>query len=209
MVSPFPRASFPVYLLAGGRSRRMEGDKRELVVGGRTLLDRAVALALPGPLVVVAKERPAGLPDNIPLLRDSSPEFGPIHGLAAALRHAAERGEGGFLLLAVDLPLLRRSTVERIAAVARADSSGPLAVVPLSGGRWQVLAAWYPAGIAGEVERWIGAGEPSIRELVASIPHRLVRPEELGAEEEQFLNVNTPEDAAEAARLLEARGERE
>ena len=89
-------------ILAGGQSRRMGEDKARLLVGRRSLLGHARALAADLGLAcrVVRVDRRA---DN-----------GPMGGIETALRRAqAER----VLFLSCDMPFLNPTLVERVLAV--------------------------------------------------------------------------------------------
>lgn len=120
-----------VIVLAGGRASRMGGvDKPGLIVGGRSMLDTALAaVAALGRTVVVGPPRPE-LAAGVLQTREPEPGSGPVAAVAAglaALRDPAPQ----VVILAADLPfltdtavaeLLRRSgTVD---AVFAADASG-------------------------------------------------------------------------------------
>ncbi|WP_447648176.1 molybdenum cofactor guanylyltransferase [Microbacterium forte] len=88
-------------ILAGGRASRLDGTAKPLLeVGGRTLLDRAIA-AVDGcdPIVVVGPPAPTRV--RVVWTRET-PEFGgPVAGIAAGL---ALVNTAHVLLLAADLP---------------------------------------------------------------------------------------------------------
>lgn len=88
-------------VLAGGRASRLDGAAKPLLeVGGRTLLDRAVAaVAGCAPIVVVGPHAPVN--GEVVWTRET-PEFGgPVAGIAAGLA-LLERAE--VYVLAADLP---------------------------------------------------------------------------------------------------------
>lgn len=88
-------------ILAGGRASRLDGTAKPLLeVGGRTLLDRAIA-AVDGcdPIVVVGPPAPTRV--RVVWTRET-PEFGgPVTGIAAGL---ALVDTADIVLLAADLP---------------------------------------------------------------------------------------------------------
>lgn len=112
MTSPGSRTTFGAILLAGGRASRMDGvDKPRLVVGGMSMLDRAVAAmsdVAADPLVVVgpadagsedarsgdARSDDAGSDDArsdhaIRWVREDPPFSGPAAAVVAALHSTA------------------------------------------------------------------------------------------------------------------------
>lgn len=82
-----------VIVLAGGRSRRFGRDKLVEPIGGRTLLEHAIAAV--GPLahetiVVGAPDESRTVPDGVILVRDPSSFEGPLVGLLTGLGQARE-----------------------------------------------------------------------------------------------------------------------
>jgi molybdopterin-guanine dinucleotide biosynthesis protein A len=99
-------------VLAGGRSRRFGSDKALATLGGRTLLDHALAALHPhcDAVVVVGREAIADWP---------RPDMGPLGGIAGALVHAAANGFDQLLTAPVDcvrLPPRLRAALEPAAA---------------------------------------------------------------------------------------------
>ena len=84
------RAATTGVVLCGGRSLRMGKDKSLLEIGGRTLLERAIAvldgIAEEVLLACGPAERYAEL--GRPLVTDAFPDGGPLAGLEAGLRRA-------------------------------------------------------------------------------------------------------------------------
>ena len=82
-------------ILAGGQGRRLGGrDKPALLVGGRTLLDRALDAVSGVPVVVVGP--PRALPAGVFRVAEDPPGGGPAAAVAAGLRRvagAARRGD--------------------------------------------------------------------------------------------------------------------
>jgi len=82
-------------VLAGGRSRRFGSDKALAMLGGRTLLDHALAALAPhcDAVVVVGRGEIADWPRA---------DMGPLGGMAGALIHAAGAGFDRVLTAPVD-----------------------------------------------------------------------------------------------------------
>lgn len=206
-------------MLTGGKSRRMGQDKAAVLLGGRPLLGHMLVkleqLRLPA--------RVAGptLPgyEWITFVPDECPGRGPMSGLETALRHSDNEL---VLVLGIDLPLLSVALLE--ALIRRAQSSGSMATIPRVLGRPQPLCAVYrrelspaitrllaadtlkvmqsvqlaaaatagPADVAGRVDTF------DLEMLVPAVGLRLERPVAW-----EFLNCNTPADAAMAEQLLQ------
>ena len=183
----------------------MGRDKASLELGAETMLQRTLRRLAGRNVTLVAKSR-AEAPAGVRELFDASPDHAPIHGLAAALDDAAARGFEWALLLAVDLPFLRRRTIDRLEEIARDEAPDCRVVVPRADGFLQSLAAIYRPSIRTEIPSRIAAGRPSLHELVEAGPHRVVESAELGASAGEFRNVNTPEELQAAIRDLPAGG---
>lgn len=93
---------YDAIILAGGRGRRFGGpEKPEHVVGGRRLIDIALAAAVGARRIVVVGA--ASVPDGVLRTREEPPFGGPVAGVAAGF--AALQGHAAWtLLLASDLP---------------------------------------------------------------------------------------------------------
>jgi molybdopterin-guanine dinucleotide biosynthesis protein A len=104
-------------VLAGGRSVRMGQPKRDLVFGGRTLLERAVELLerVCRAVVVVGGRAPGG---SVRHLSDLRAGQGPLGGIEALL---ASDFDTEYLVLPCDLPLVDREVLEALLAPVAAD----------------------------------------------------------------------------------------
>jgi len=113
-------------VLAGGRSKRMRTDKAALLYGGRSQLERAMALIAPhvarAYVSVRADQGSDPLRARFSQIPDSHENLGPIAGLLAA---QARHPEAAWLVLACDLPLLddaRRPPTDRATTACRSLS---------------------------------------------------------------------------------------
>jgi len=106
MATPLPISG---YVLAGGRSSRMGTDKAFLQLGGKPLIQRAVAkLRRICADVHILGSNPA-LADYAPLVPDLHPDCGPVGGIEAALSHSPHDWN---LILPVDVPFLPAAVLE-------------------------------------------------------------------------------------------------
>ena len=161
-------------ILAGGQARRFGSDKAQALYEGERLIDRvAAALAAQcAGVVVCGREEPgfACIPDW------PEPGLGPLGGLAAALRHAGERGFAHVLSAGVDAPDLPHD----LAASLAGDGAAIVESQPVVG-LWPVVAA--PV-----LEQFLAGGGRSLYRFADHIGARRVElPRAL-------MNVNYPED---------------
>lgn len=182
-------------VLAGGRSSRLGRDKATLVVGGRTLAQRAADLLGGICAEVLVADRERGV---VPGLR--SVEDGPGRGPAAGLLGAARCAPGRPLLaLACDLPRVPAAllgALARLAARRRAD----LALPRTPRGPEPLAAVYGPKALAALVEQ-VAAGEHALVSLLGrtDLTVAFLDGEALAAfgdPADLFRNVNTPEDLA-------------
>jgi len=201
-----PSSRTPVVgaILAGGASRRFGSPKALARVDGARIIDR-VSTALReavDEMVLIANDAALFADQGLPTRGDRVPGLGPLAGIDAALRWAAERGASGALCVSCDLPFASAALLREIAA--RGDSTH--AVVPESsrGHGMEPLCAWYPAAALPAVELALASSDRSLRALLASIdtervPLEVVR--RFGDPEVLFFNVNTREELERAQQL--------
>lgn len=173
---------FAGIVLAGGSARRLSGvDKPELRVGGISLLGRAVeALSGADPVVVCGPRRPGY--DTVVWTREAVPGAGPVAALAAGLEAVDAEI---VVLLAADLPGIRRSTVDRLrSTVVSADGA---VLVDAAGERQWLVSAWRTAALREVMpERPDNA---SLRRTLGGL-----RIAEVPAEPGESDDIDTPED---------------
>jgi molybdenum cofactor guanylyltransferase len=184
-------------VLAGGRGRRMGGDKAIVELEGRALILYAVeALHEACDDVAVVAKRDTVLPPLAGLAELwIEPEL-PRHPLAGIAHALGRTGGRAVLALAVDLPCMDGATLRLIAST---DPAGAAAVVPRVHDRLQPLCALYaPAALAG-----LEGFDPTTRatDVVQALGIREIAVPDPTA----FLNVNRPEDLIQAAVCLSGR----
>jgi molybdopterin-guanine dinucleotide biosynthesis protein A len=175
----------------------MGQDKARLRLSGREFVDHVVgALAEVTEQVRLVGMRDDGARWSVPVIPDRNPGWGPLGGVETAL--AACQAEWA-VIVACDLPLVTGALLLRLAA--RRENVD--AVVPEQrDGRPQPLCAWYRRDRCFPVaERLLAEGEHRPRTLLDQVRTRWVRPDEwadLPGADRFFLNINTPEDFAQA-----------
>ncbi|MDT4918470.1 MAG: hypothetical protein QOH89_3170 [Pseudonocardiales bacterium] len=158
---------YDAIVLAGGAATRLGGAaKPQLKVGGRTLLDRAVAavhdadrVVVVGPVQAVARqsvERP------VLFCQEDPPGGGPVAAIAAGLAHTEA---DVLVVLAADLPGVAPAVPLLVAAL---PTSGVALLLDASGRANYLAAAWRRASLQ---DALTALGEPagaSVRALAGS-----------------------------------------
>jgi molybdopterin-guanine dinucleotide biosynthesis protein A len=184
------------FILAGGKSSRMGKDKAFLEIAGRTLLDRALALAqtVTQDVRIVGDQAKFRNFENV--IEDVYPNCGPLGGIHSALTSSTAELN---LMLAVDLPFLGSRFLEYLASTARRSQA--TVTVPRADGGLQPLCAVYRRAFGELAEQALQAGRNKIDPLFATAETLVVEEEDLkraGFSAEVFRNVNTPEDWEQA-----------
>ncbi|HEX5818310.1 MAG TPA: molybdenum cofactor guanylyltransferase [Gemmatimonadales bacterium] len=195
-------------VLAGGGATRYGGRPKGLErVGGVRILDRVVDAMTEAfgatPLLVANAPDASTWRDDLDVVADVRPGLGALGGLHTAVR----LGPAPVVVAAWDMPFVTTGLLTALAAgLADAD-----ACLPESGGRRGVeplCAAYGPACLAA-IERALDEGD-----LRAIGFHRHIRVGILPLDEVRrfgdpatlFLNVNTPDELAQAEAAWQARG---
>ena len=183
----------------------MGRDKALVPLAGRTLLERAVATlreAGGAPLVLGPPRETPGVAGVrfVDEEAEGGKRLGPLLALRHGLRACATRVA---VALACDLPLIPPGLLRYLAA----EGENHAAVVPRARGELQVLAAAYDSSCLEVIERRLASGRLSVHGFLEEVAVRFVEDDELlpFGGEDVFLNINTPEDLAQAERYLTAR----
>jgi len=181
-------------VLAGGRGRRIGGDKAIVELDARPLIEYPLAAvgAVLDSVAIVAKRDTA-----LPALRGAATVWlepdEPRHPMAGVV-HALRVAEGrGVVVVAGDMPLIGPELIRRLAF---AGADGRPAVVPRAGGRLQPLCARYEPEALAAMEGF----DPSApaTEIAAALKPAVMEFED----ELPFFSVNAPEDLLQASALL-------
>jgi molybdopterin-guanine dinucleotide biosynthesis protein A len=192
-------------VLAGGLARRMGGgDKPLRLLAGRALLDHVLARLRPqvAGVVLNANGDPARFAAyGLPVVPDGLADFpGPLAGVLAALDWMAERRPEHPWLVSVpgDSPLIPHDLVARLHA-ARAAAGVPLACARSGGWTHPPVGLW-PVALRDDLRAALLGGERKIDRWTAR--HGVAHADWDTAPHDPFFNANTPEELAEAERLL-------
>lgn len=165
-------------VLAGGKSTRFGGDKAQAKLGGKPLIDRAIAaLQAQCDAVVVAGRKTA----PVETITDwPAGDMGPLGGIAAGLRHAEAEGFASVLTCGVDSASLPDTLLERLSPAPSFLSSQP------------VIGHWPVAALTALTDILRGDGRHSMLAFATAIGAREVKLADKPA------NINTKADLAAA-----------
>lgn len=188
-------------ILAGGQATRMGGiDKGRLELHGQTLIERVIARISPQVDAVVINangelERFADL--GLPVVADSISDYpGPLAGVLAGMDWAAEQGYEWIVSVAADTPdfpadLVQRLRTETTPVVLAATPDPQRGRLPQpTFGRWKVSCR-------DDLRQALQEGVRKIRQWTQAQGESLVL-----FNENDFFNINTPEDLAWAEQHL-------
>jgi molybdopterin-guanine dinucleotide biosynthesis protein A len=188
---------FPVIVLAGGEGSRIGGNKPWRMIGGETLLARAVRKARRwSPDVHVSVREGSGYSGDMPLLRDEPAVPGPLGGLAAGLRLTRQGGREAVLILPCDMPFLPDDLADRLGgemdakAVALAESGGQLHPVC---GVWRAQAL-------DRLDEYLGSGRRSLRGFAATLGYAAIVWS--AGPPDPFFNINSEDDLRQAEAIV-------
>lgn len=185
-------------ILAGGEGSRIGGSKPLRMLGGETLLDRAIRQAeswSDSVAVAVRNENQIG-GAGLQVVQDDPAIAGPLAGLIAALRFGRNEDAGAVLTIPTDMPFLPDDLALRFAREMR----GRCAALASSGGHLHpVCGLWLTSGLD-SVPDYLASGRRSLRGFAESIGFAAV--EWPSDPVDPFFNINSPEDLVEAERLL-------
>lgn len=184
-------------VLAGGLSRRMEGNEKSLLqIDGKPLIHH-VSERLEqqvSKLLINANGDPARFNFlGIPVAPDTVEGFaGPLAGVLAAMRWAEANGDISHILTAAaDTPFFPTDYAERMVATAQADNA-EIALAASNGRRHPVFGLW-PVDLADDLEGFLRDQEGRKVMIYVERYRNTIVDFPIG-KHDPFFNVNTPAD---------------
>ncbi len=181
---------------AGGMSRRLGHDKRNLVVAGKPLLTSAVDLvaSVAGEIIVSCRRESQPDPElyagrKVKLVFDER-EGGPLAGLEAALRAAAHNMA---VVVPVDMPGLTTAMLANLIAASlhSPETAGAVFVDELGASPFPAV---YRRSMLSVLSAQLDAGDYRVRTLIGNLDLAIVGPSPAMASRYAFLNLNTAAD---------------
>ncbi|HWV67259.1 NTP transferase domain-containing protein [Chitinophaga sp.] len=198
MTIPGNNAPLKGLVLCGGFSIRMQEDKSSIRYHGMPQWQYLVTLLqslLPEVYISCRKEQQADFDGYPYLVPDSVPFGGPSAGLLTA--HALQP-ETAWLVIACDLPLLSKQSLELLIASRDAGKAATTFISPVNNLPEPLISIWEPAGL-NSLQENVNAGKNCPRKTMLNTEIALFHNPYAA---EQF-NANTPEEKAEALKDLE------
>ena len=195
-------------ILAGGLARRMGGgDKALLEIGGETLLARVIERLEPqvAEIVLNANGDPKRFARfGLPVVGDTVAGFaGPLAGVLAGMRWAAQRGYTHVASAAGDTPFFPADLVTRLREALETNGQ-PIAMAatndPERGLSEHPTFGLWPVALADNLEESLTIG--NMRKVIVWTSRHGCARAVFDEENYPFFNVNTPEDIIEAERIL-------
>ena len=199
-------------ILVGGRASRLGGaDKSRLVVGGRTILSRQLAVLhqiVPTVLLISGGDDRSAFdsrashpeePGAVEVVPDAMPGHGPLGGIYTALL----RSEAAItIIVACDMPFLSAPFLEHLVATV-----GEVEVaVPRSAEGFHPLCAAYSGTVLPTVREHLARGRLAVVDLLREVRVAEIGPETMaGFDPEHIMlsNVNTRQDYDRACALAD------
>jgi molybdopterin-guanine dinucleotide biosynthesis protein A len=168
-----------IVILAGGEGRRIGGGKPMRMLGGKTLLDRALAIA-------------RGWSDEV-LVADGTSDAPGIEGPLGGVASALARG-GDILTIPCDMPFLPGDLPERL------GRTGAAAALAQSGGRLHPVCALWRARAGEGLAAYAASGRRSLHGFAEAVGYEAIA---WGTDPiDPFFNINDPDDLARAEAML-------
>ena len=181
---------FGAVILYGGKSRRMGRDKAELIIDGRTFLER-IAFELEGfEELLLSVDSLEKCPDiKCKTVADIYTDCGPMSGIHAALTAC---NSGALLVVSCDLPLFKRELGNYLCSQLTEDAD---AVVPVtSDGRVHPLCAVYRKQSAPVFEKYLKNNSYKILDAYREMKVKYIAVDRTPCSEKWLQNINTPEE---------------
>ena len=189
--------------MAGGKSRRLGQDKRFLMLGGKSCLQRVLDAytGLFDEILIVADVKEPFQSLGIRVVEDLIPGAATLGGLYTGLFYAA--GDRVFAT-AVDMPCLSPETIKIV--LERAERGD--IIIPDLHGKLQPMHAVYSKVCLPYLKDLIDRSQLKVQDLCARpelCVHRIPQSvfEAVDPELRSFFNINTPEDLAIARNWIE------
>ena len=201
-------------ILAGGLSRRMGGgDKGLLDIAGKPMLAHVIERLTPqvGAIAINANGDPARFASfGLPVVPDTIDGFvGPLAGVLAGLLWARTHTPDARWIASAsaDAPFVPPDLVARLRAAV--ETRGNAIAIAQSGGELQPVIGLWPLALAEDLDAALRGGLRKVLHWTdkhGTVPVPFDHLDVGGTPVDPFFNANTPEELAEARRLMAEMG---
>lgn len=175
-------------VLAGGKSNRMGRDKGAMDYHGMPQREYAYALleeVCEKAFLSMRSDQAGEVPDNYRTVLDQDRFRGPLNGILSA---HAEFPEAAWLVLACDLPLMDKASLELLVSQRNPAKAATAFATEASGLPEPLAAIWEPAGLRNAMDYMESAASSCPRKFLLQSDIRLVT----AREDAVLANANDP-----------------
>jgi len=190
-------------ILTGGESKRMGMDKAQILLSGKTLLERVLEIVQPlFDDIMISSRGSEPYMEGARFIKDSLPGRGPAVGLCAAIEEARHPF---IFAIACDMPFVKSELIEYIASYRK----GFDIVVPLHGDKPEPLCAVYGIGSLRRLAKCVEAGKRGLVSFIEQTPGLDVwkiterETRKIDADLQSFVDIDFPEALLKAERMIE------
>lgn len=181
-------------ILTGGKSSRMGQDKASLEIGGKTQLERTLAITQPlTTQIFLSVAHGDNTAQSHPTLPDLEESPGPLGAIQAAFHHDPH---SPWLIIACDLPLLEQSDLKALIDHHDGSKDATCFLNPLDK-HPEPLCALYSPSASKKLTACIQKNQRCARRFLASLTRTDLTPKS----SRTLLNLNRPELLAELQHL--------
>lgn len=162
------RSEIEVFILAGGKSRRMGMDKGLVHYNGQPMIAHILKVMEEFELKIsIISSNPDYLKFGKPVLQDLIPDKGPMGGLYTALTYSRA---SMVLLIACDMPVINREAVESLFTYSEIGSI----TIARDAEQISPLFACYPKSLLSNVKEAVLTDHLKMQDFVKKQKHKIV-----------------------------------
>jgi len=178
----------PVYILAGGQSRRFGSDKARALMDGVPLVKRVEQMLMPvASRITVVADVPGKYTDlGLRTIVDRTPGLGPLGGLDSAIADL-DQSEPWLLLCCCDALVIHAAWLDQLLTHMRPG----VRAAAYKGKNWQPMPALYARSCATQVDAQINSADLSLRGLLDQLSAIALQ---MPADWPEHWQANRPED---------------
>lgn len=181
---------YPIVILAGGKSSRMGTDKSVIKLSDKSALEQIVEVAnhLTDEVIVVSNSHEKHKHLHAELVSDLRVGMGPLAGIESALLATSTEKN---IVIACDMPFVNGEMIEKLANLTTENFDS---IIPVVNGQHHPLFAIYSKSTLPILQETLDNGDSKIRIYLDKINTKWLT--DVFDEENEFYNMNTPEDLA-------------